>query len=322
MFDIIQMLADGLRLSDREIRRLVATAPERYKVYSIPKRNGKRRIIAQPAKEVKLAQNILIDKLLRDLPVHDAAMAYVRGRSIYQNAERHCGNFQLLKYDFENFFPSISEFHWVKYCEDKKILSREQALISGRILFRRARGEKVLRLSVGAPSSPILSNILLYDFDKKMIDDLKSDAVTYTRYADDLTFSAERTGHLTVVDRILRKNSRDYRYCRLKVNEDKTVLATKSQRRSVTGLILTLDSKVSIGRDQKRLIRSQIYKWLRGEMGVEDAAKLAGMLAYIKGVEPAFLESLQRKYGPENLKNISTIPSHLDKWPNRTVGRK
>ena len=92
--------------------------------------------------------------------------------------------------------------------------------------------------------------------------------VTYTRYADDMTFSARRTGYLLSVDNVLRKTIAEVSLPTLRLNHEKTVTATKKYRREVTGLILTNDNKVSIGRGRKRELRARIHHFKLGKLNI------------------------------------------------------
>ena len=84
---------------------LVASAPYRYKVYTVSKKTGRGlRTIAQPAKEVKFLQRIILDRVIVGLPVHTAAFAYRKKHNIRMNAEIHAHNNFLLKMDFKQFF--------------------------------------------------------------------------------------------------------------------------------------------------------------------------------------------------------------------------
>lgn len=301
---LIELLIRELRVSEREVLHLIATAPERYKVYTIPKKRGGRREIAHPARELKVAQRAIMREYLSKLPVHDAAFGYVKGRSIKDNAEFHAGNGPILKYDFEDFFPSITEFAWISYCERHNVFGKEDAIRSGRILFRRPKGGRILRLSIGAPSSPMLSNILLYDFDSAVSELVGAHKIKYSRYADDLTFSAPRTGFLNQVDRIVRGVISKSKSPKLKINESKTVLATTKVRRRVTGLILNLTGGVSIGRENKRIIRACIDHFAKGEFDVSKVPTLAGHLSHIWNVERDFYRRLEIVYGKDVLVRI------------------
>lgn len=302
--DILKFLAIEMGLDTRSANRLIHSAPERYKVYNIKKRTGGLREIAHPASELKLIQSAIVDRYLKQLPVHPAATAYVEGSSIRTNAARHAENGPIKKFDFESFFPSITEHAWLNYCNRNNICSRDQAIMMGRLLFRRPKGATILRLSIGAPSSPILSNILMYDFDKAIQEQVAQHAVTYTRYADDLTFSAERTGYLNSVEKILRSTINEIGAPKLRINEAKTVTATKKYRRQVTGLILTNDHRVSLGRDRKRTLRVTIDHFRRGNLDIDQTARLAGQMAFAKDVEPEFYTRMERVYGKETLEQL------------------
>ena len=136
MSELVSRLAARTGLSEWDVRRIMSSAPVRYKVYAIPKRSGGQRIISQPAREVKLLQRALSDVLLKDLPVHDAAMAYRNGRSIADNARRHAKSGPILKMDFKDFFPSIRGQDWVSYCRDTGCLTEvEDIHLSTLLLF-------------------------------------------------------------------------------------------------------------------------------------------------------------------------------------------
>ncbi len=301
---LYDFLTRELRIGDRELAALISSAPDRYKIYHIPKRTGGKREIAHPSFELKIAQRSIINGYLKHLPVHPCATAYKKGSSIRQNAERHCHNRAILKYDFKDFFPSITELAWLAYCERNAIMERSDAIAAGRVLFRRPKGGRILRLSIGAPSSPILSNILLNDFDREVHERVSDHKITYTRYADDMTFSAERTWNLREVDGILRSVIRLIGTPSLTINSSKTVLVTPKFHRQVTGLVLTLDGRVSLGRDRKRLIRSRVHYAIAGKLDERDMVNLAGTLAFARDVEPEFYTRLERIYGRDNLQMI------------------
>ena len=163
--------------------KIIRTAPSRYKTFQIPKRSGGMREIAQPAREVKLLQRALAGRILANLPIHSAAKAYRQGLSIRDNAKPHSGDSPILKMDFKEFFPSIRSADWEHYCVRNALLKQEDISYTSQILFRRVTGEHLLKLSIGAPSSPSLSNILLFDFDGLVADEAAKRGIVYTRYA-------------------------------------------------------------------------------------------------------------------------------------------
>jgi RNA-directed DNA polymerase len=308
MTDVLATLSLATGLAEADLMRIVQTAPKRYKTFEIPKRNGEMREIAQPARELKLLQRILVDTVLKDLPVHDAARAYRAGMSIKDNANDHAGSGPILKMDFQNFFPSIRSIDWISYCASNGILDNKNCLISCNLLFRRARGERLLKLSIGAPSSPILSNILLFDFDNIVSEEAKKRGITYTRYADDLTFSGQRIGMLKDMLQVVSAAARTIRRPRLRVNAAKTHFITAATRRVVTGLVLSNDGAVSLGHSRKRLISAKVHHALKGKLTGQDLISLAGELAFANMAEPQFLEKLRKKYGGEIIDQIKSTP--------------
>lgn len=299
MTELVRKLAAETGLSLNDVRIIMISAPVRYKVYFIPKRNGEKREIAQPAREVKLLQRALMRTLLIRLPIHNCATAYRKGLSIADNAGPHAGiGRPLLKMDFRDFFPSIRQYDWRAYCcELPDFLDEEDIRLTSNLLFRRDKGSSSMRLAIGAPSSPMLSNILLYEFDDKVSSAIAKDKVVYTRYADDLTFSAPRTGYLTGVMKTVADIIRKMKRPRLEINSEKTVYATSKFHRSVTGLVLSNDGRVTIGREKKRQIHAAVHHATQQRLSQDDLQTLAGLLAHVNSVEPAFILSLRNKYG-------------------------
>ncbi|AKQ42819.1 putative RNA-directed DNA polymerase [Aurantiacibacter atlanticus] len=305
MSDLIKHLSSETGLSDADVERIIARAPRSYKFYTIDKRTRGKRLISQPAREVKALQRALV-KYLDALPIHESATAYRKGKSILDNAAPHSQSGPIKKYDFKDFFHSIRARDWETYCAEKGVFEdQEDVALTARLMFHVTPGSSILRLAMGAPSSPWLSNVLLHDFDKRLADELAKEKIIYTRYADDLTFSAPRTGHLNSVDGILKDIIRDTDAPELTINALKTVVATTKYRRTVTGLVLANDGRVTIGRDRKRYIRSAIYHALKGANTAEENQMLLGYIAFIGSVEPDFVEKLKAKYGPNFVERLS-----------------
>lgn len=308
MSELINLLTTQTGLSKLNVTQIISNAPNRYKTYRIPKRRGGSRIISQPARELKSLQRILLAEILSKLPVHRSATAYRPGVSIKQNAEFHAENGPIMKFDFEDFFPSIVAKDWVIYCRQKNVFADPNDIeISTNLLFHRQRNGRALKLAIGAPSSPCLSNVLMYEFDEKLCERVGKDKVTYSRYADDLTFSAKRTGFLTRVEHMLRQTIRESANPRLKLNESKTVVATRKYKRFVTGLILTNDNKISLGHNRKRQIQAAVHHYLLGKMEVKEQLRLAGLLAFANDVEPDFLIRLKVKYGIDAFQRLKSV---------------
>jgi retron-type reverse transcriptase len=287
---------------------LIKSAPYRYKVYEVAKRKkGQKRTIAQPAREVKRLQYWVMENVLRVFPVHSSATAYRKGRNIADNAQPHAAHSYLCKMDFKNFFPSIKVTDFCRFMSAHPLATewtQEDVDYLSRILFwRKTRGGNLL-LSIGAPSSPVLSNILLYDFDVEVSALCSGSGVTYTRYADDLTFSTDEPLVLRNIEEQIPIICRKIKCPKLIVNKEKTVHASKKGSRRVTGLVLTNDGLISIGREKRREVRAGFHRYILGKLDANETRSLAGKVAYIKSVEPKYLETLARSYGAAALSRL------------------
>lgn len=312
MSKLIAIVAAETGLASEDIIRLIRSAPRRYRVFEIPKRSGGMREIAQPAREVKLLQRAIIDKVLSKLPIHDAAMAYRNGISIAANASMHRGDGPILKMDFRDFFPSIRAEDWIVYCRNARILEEDDAELAAQVLFRKAKHEHLLRLSIGAPSSPILSNILMMTFDSLVADEAAKRRIKYTRYADDLTFSGQRIGMLKDMTDVVHGAVRQIQRPKLTVNSEKTTFVTSKYRRVVTGVTLANDGSLSLGREKKRLISASVHHAVQGKLTKKELLRLSGYLAFVNVAEPAFIQRLCKKYGFEAVQLIKHTKRNLD----------
>jgi len=306
---ILEELASKLLISTAELVTFVNTAPYRYKVYTIPKRSGIGvRIIAQPTEVLKVMQRMVLDSYLKGLPVHDCATAYRDGASIKENASAHLASKYLLKMDFSDFFPSIIPSDLISHIERHRgSIAREDAYAVKKIFFWARKKNPLHRLSIGAPSSPFISNTLMYEFDCKVFDECSRLGITYTRYADDLTFTTNARGSLFGLPDMINKISAEIAYPTLRINPQKTVFSSKGNNRHITGLVLTNDNKISLGRERKRYFRSLIHKYSLGELSDKDIYALKGRLAFAKHVEPTFYSAVLQKYGAKLISSIMSF---------------
>ena len=299
---IIGEIAGSFMISESELRAYLNTAPHRYKVYRIMKRNEKGlRVIAQPARALKrLQKHVIKNYLIDQLPLHTNATAYREGASIRNNAQLHVENEYLLKMDFSNFFPSIVSDdlldHSKKYLES---YTEEHIFLLEKLFFMKGRGSSRYSMSIGAPSSPFLSNSIMYDFDVAVSDICNHHKVVYSRYADDMTFSCSTKGLLFEFPDIVESCLNGVGYPSLKINDEKTVFSSKKHNRHVTGLVLSNEGKVSLGRNRKRYIRSLVFKYMSNELDEEQIHMLEGLLAFSMDVEPEFIGSMVKKYGSD-----------------------
>jgi RNA-directed DNA polymerase len=307
---LIPMIEKELQLDAGYLTMLAATASHRYKEFFIDKASGGKRRILHPAKELKTVQRWIHERIISHFPVHESAGAYRRGQGLLDHVTRHRGNRFFLRMDFEDFFPSLSaddiRHHFRKHAEvlppqwsdqDTDLLNR----------FVCVKGQ----LTIGAVTSPSLSNTLCYELDCLLFNHCFRNRIVYTRYADDLFFSTSTPNLLSQVETLMFGLLKSLEYPRdLRINQDKTRHSSQKGHVGITGLTLTPDGKVSIGRKRKRRLKALIHQW--DSLGTDGRRSLAGHLAYCKAVEPDFLDALYRKYGNQRLHEIRTFPAFLD----------
>jgi len=302
---IVEYLSESLFMTEHEITSFAMTSPHRYKVYEIAKRNSKgTRTIGHPSKELKFIQRCIQKQLSEILPVHETAFAYKNGIGIKHNAEKHSNSKYLLKMDFENFFPSITPLLFFNAAKKHGIIfnKMDRLTLTG-LLFRKPEGTNNLILSIGAPTSPLISNFIMYSFDEHINQICLDKKIVYTRYADDITFSTRIKNSLfelpEIISRLLKEHTKS-----IKINSQKTIFTSKAHNRHVTGVTLTNNGGLSIGRERKRIISSMIHKSKFNPITSEEASNLLGLISHATHIEPEFFDRMINKYGKDVINNI------------------
>lgn len=232
---------------------------EGYRNKTITKKNGSNRILSIPPDFTKILQ-LKFNELLQELyiapkPVH----GFVKtnndiSKGIVSNASMHIGKSYVINIDIENFFDSIN-FGRVRgiflsepFNTNEKIATKLAQLVS----FDN-------KLPQGAPSSPTISNIICKKMDHELIKIAKEYSLTYSRYADDITFSTHKkkinkTRILRAIYKVVKNNG-------FSINENKTRVQKYIHTQIVTGL--KVNQKVNIKREYIRQIRSMLFSWYK-----------------------------------------------------------
>jgi retron-type reverse transcriptase len=308
---LIDRMSDDLSIAKDHLDVLIRSAPYRYKVYEVPKHSGDgMRTIAQPAREIKRLQYWMIRNIFPYFTVHPAATAYTKGKSIKDNAAPHLKNAYFLKLDFKNFFPSIKGHDFTNYLRTIKAFAfpeNEEELLLRILFWRRTKNIRKSHnfvLSIGAPTSPYLSNAILFNFDTELFTFCDSSKIAYTRYADDMTFSTNKKNLRIEILKKVNQLLKELKSPRLHLNETKTVFTSKSHRRTVTGITIDNNENMSLGRNRKRFLRAQVHHFSLGKLSEETRIRLKGHLAFAKSIEPEFIRRLIQKYGDDVIGGI------------------
>jgi len=300
-------LTDKLGRSRNTVERYISNGPMKYKVYTIPKRTSGQRVIAHPAKKLKVIQRALVSVLEPHLKIHHKAMAYRKGLGIKDNAVLHKENEYLLKLDFSDFFNSITPELFINYCmqNDITLSTAEKNLLIKTFFWNKTKkNDGKLVLSVGAPSSPFISNTIMYFFDEAIDKYCITKNITYSRYADDLTFSTPDKNVLFHIPTLVKKQLGIIFSNQITINAFKTIFSSKAHNRHVTGVTINNDGEISIGRERKRLISSLIHKFICGQLDIEHIRYLQGLLSFATDIEPKFKSRMISKYSNQVIENL------------------
>lgn len=281
------------------IERYISNAPMKYKTYTIPKRTSGQRLIAHPAKKLKLLQRLLVTEMSPYISEHHRAMAYRKGVGIKQNATLHKNNSYVLKLDFNDFFNSITPDMFINVLKLKGLeLTNADILLISKTFFwnKSKKTDGKLVLSVGAPSSPFVSNVTMYYFDEYIESICISQKITYSRYADDLTFSTSIKGNLFHIPKIVKKKLELLFLNKITINDLKTIYSSKAHNRHVTGITINNNGELSVGRERKRIISSLIHKFILKKLDSSEVQYLQGLLSFASYVEPNFRLRMELKY--------------------------
>ena len=242
----------------------------RCKTFRLRKKHGGYREITAPKgalRGILQALNLVLQTYDKPTPW---AYGFVCGRSVVDNAHPHVGKRYILNLDLKNFFPTITR-QQVAECltaEPFGFSSLAAKLVSGLATVRTKNNEEVL--AQGFATSPTLSNFICREMDKEIAGVATAQGITFTRYADDLTFSAD-TDILRPQGELVQQVKTIVERYGFRLNEEKTHLQRRGRRQEVTGLMVT--EKVNVSRRYVREIRSLLYIWER--YGYEDACQAA-----------------------------------------------
>ncbi|SDK91213.1 Reverse transcriptase (RNA-dependent DNA polymerase) [Maridesulfovibrio ferrireducens] len=299
--NLVGKLSFFLGASEEDIKTSANSMSRKYKQYKIPKKNGGSRTILHPCRPLKALQYAIHEVLLNKLEVHPIAHAYVPNQKspLKQSAKAHTNYKYTIRIDFENFFPSIRPEDLELQINKNFILSKTDKYLLRTVLFyQKNRGSRPI-LPIGAPTSPTISNIVMFNLDELLLKTSKEHDrdSALTRYADDIYFSTNIKGCCKLFyDEIFQLLKR-IDSPRLKINTNKTLFLSKGTKRVVNGLFVTPNGKVSIGRKRKTQIKSLIYKHSQTALMGKELLQTRGLLAFIQDCEPEFYNTLALKYG-------------------------
>jgi RNA-directed DNA polymerase len=300
---LLDKMLETTKLSISQLEWYAETASRRYKSYYLLKRDGGKREIHHPSRQLKNLQRLLNVLLLRKFEVHQAATAYRKSRNILHNAQAHAASNFTLHCDVKNFFPSFTKDGVEAFLRDLNIRGKA-SMSDADIVFVSKIVCRHNKLTIGAPSSPMLTNAMMFSFDSQLHDWSRAKELVYTRYADDIFISATAPDQLADAQIAICRALDDYSYADLQLNQGKTAYLSRKRRRRIAGITITTERSLSIGLERKLAIKKLVYQFTSGKLAPELVSSLAGHISFVESVDPSFFNVLLRKYGLENLRKI------------------
>lgn len=289
-----------------------------YIRFKIAKKTGGERLISAPMPRLKDAQHWLLVNILEKIELHNAAHGFRRDRSILSNAQPHVGADVVINFDLKDFFPSISYkrvkglFIALGYSEQAAtifaLLCTEAELeaveLDGKTYYV-ALGDR--HLPQGSPASPAITNILCRRLDKRLTAMVQELGFTYTRYADDLTFSGSGDS-LRHICNVLKRTDAIASHEGFTINAEKTRILRKNRQQEVTGIVV--NSYPNISKETLKRFRATLFQiekdGLEGKHwgnSTDLLAAIQGFANYVKMVNPqkgaefqAQVQSIRNKY--------------------------
>ncbi|MDE6272537.1 MAG: reverse transcriptase family protein [Muribaculaceae bacterium] len=217
----------------------------RYKTFHIRKKSGGLREIKSPCPQLEVILTCINEMLKSVYTPSDATMGFTSGKSVLSNAEVHVGHNYVFNIDLENFFPSIPQARVWKRLQLPPFNYPQNiaSLIAGLCCCYDSE-RKTNVLPQGSPTSPLLTNAICDNLDRRMKGVAKRFGLHYSRYADDMTFSSmhnvyqDGSKFREEIKRLITQQG-------FRMNESKTRLQKIGERQEVTGLIVNSVANVS-----------------------------------------------------------------------------
>ncbi len=281
------------------LESVIQSPDQYYQELRIPKKGrnkSKYRIVFKASERLAHLQSVIKthieqniynkDKTISEKYVTKYANGFIRGKGIVQNARNHLDKKYLLNVDIRKFFKSI-KIRDVYHVLIKLGTPNDGAEIISKLITYNGKLEE------GLHCSPLISNLHCHSFDHELYKIAHSYGCSYSRYADDISFSSNtRTPKLNLIEKVFSK----YHF---EINQIKTRFTKKGQPQYVTGLSVTDSKYPRIPRPMKRKLRQELYylniygcKSHFEKIGIdlssipEELSRITGWIRYISAIEP------------------------------------
>jgi RNA-directed DNA polymerase len=291
-----------------------------YKNFIIEKKSGGERHISSPNKKLKELQLILLSYLCKHMDnAKDCVHGFTKSKSIVTNAASHCHKktSHVLNVDLKDFFPSITFFRVRGIFKSHPFnFGHECATVLAQICCFQGS------LPQGAPTSPVISNIICRQLDRDLSFIAIKNRASYTRYCDDITFSFINKNYSIINNDICHFDGADVKLSEgltsiikknsFHINQNKTRISSKYHRMEVTGL--TINIKPNVRKKYIDQIRGALHSWEK--FGYQNASQKWNNIPHKNNVYHLPAPSLHRHlYG--KLLHLKSVRGNFDNIYNK-----
>lgn len=314
----LKHLALELNIEYHELLVIEKNRDRYYKHFEVKKKKGGTRFLSVPYSNLKMIQSWIYHNILKNQASTASAFGYVKDKSIKQNAQQHQNKKFILNIDLLKFFETITE-HKVYKLFIELGYTRTLAWSLSRLVTVPISEDYYLNLSLkekklfqktfenefgvlpqGAPTSPSISNLILRNLDKKLVELAELNGCLYTRYADDITISSDKKENIPIKAKVLEIIQSE----KLLINWNKWSLSRNGTCQKVTGLNVT--HGVTVPKSYRKDVKRHLHFCLKN--GPENHQKrignnkqfykywLLGRIQYIRHINPEIGKKLLQDF--------------------------
>ncbi len=311
-------LAKAMKITIGELRFLSFSRKNakisHYKRFQIPKKTGGFRLISAPMPRLKAAQTWILEEILNKVNVHEKANGCVVGKSIKTNAIPHIKKDVVINQDLKNFFPTITYkrikgvFTSFGYSDQVAtifaLICSEPKILDISLLGKDYYAQKGTRfLPQGSPCSPAITNVICRKLDFRLDGLAKKYGFDYTRYVDDITFSASQK-QFTKITNILKYSRLIVEDENFNLHPEKLRIMKRNNRQEVTGVVV--NEKTNIPKKSLKRFRALLFQIEKD--GIKDKFwnKNVNILAQIDGFAN-YIYQIDKEKGAKYKERVALI---------------
>lgn len=288
-------LAAKLRMSPKQLNWISHHQQEFYREFRIPKSRGRFRSISSPTDKLRTVQNWILRHILDGKKPSRYATAFVKGRSIIDNAAKHQKRNVVIRLDIQDFFPSVTYQQVRKVFQHLGYPYRVSCLLANLCTLKGS-------LPQGAPTSPALANLVCSKLDRRLGKLAWKSGMRYSRYADDIILSSNRKNAPQLIP-FIAEIIKDEGF---ELNKKKTRIMRPGNRQLVTGIVV--NQTMNLPRKEKRRIRAALHR--AQKQGIQGVTLESNRHRHVDGAgNPERTEAVLRgKLNHWNMVNPKTAP--------------